>query len=91
MISGAFDSEFYKQYDIKRGLRDKDGKGVLTGLTEISDVVSYEIKDGEKVPAEGNLYYQGYYGLGHAVYTVSEPHKVILKKFAKELSEAKGI
>lgn len=60
MISGEFDSEFYKQYDVKRGLRDKDGKGVLTGLTEISDVVSYEIKDGEKVPVEGNLYYQGY-------------------------------
>lgn len=60
MMPGAFDSEFYKQYDVKRGLRDKDGKGVLTGLTEISDVVSYEIKDDEKVPAEGNLYYQGY-------------------------------
>ncbi len=45
---------------MKRGLRDSNGKGVLTGLTEIADVVSYEYVDGAKVPAEGKLYYQGY-------------------------------
>ena len=60
MISGEFDPEFYKKYDVKRGLRDADGKGVLTGLTEISDVCAYDIVDGEKVPADGRLYYQGY-------------------------------
>ena len=60
MISGEFDPEFYKEYDVKRGLRDANGKGVLTGLTEISDVVSYDIVDGKKVPAPGRLYYQGY-------------------------------
>lgn len=60
MISGEFDPEYYKKYDVKRGLRDSDGKGVLTGLTEISDVCAYDIIDGEKVPSDGRLYYQGY-------------------------------
>ena len=44
---------------MKRGLRDSSGKGVLTGLTEISDVVSFGYIDGEKVPIDGELYYQG--------------------------------
>jgi len=60
MISGEFNPEYYNTYDVKRGLRDKDGKGVLTGLTEISDVCAYDIVDGEKYPADGRLYYQGY-------------------------------
>lgn len=60
MISGEFDPEYYKKYDVKRGLRDSDGKGVLTGLTEISDVCAYTIVSGEKVPTDGILYYQGY-------------------------------
>ena len=40
MISGALDLNLYEEYDVKRGLREPDGKGVLTGLTEISDVVA---------------------------------------------------
>lgn len=60
MISGEFDPEYYKKYDVKRGLRDSDGKGVLTGLTEISDVCAYTIAGGEEVPIDGILYYQGY-------------------------------
>lgn len=53
------DKELYTKYDVKRGLRDSSGKGVLTGLTEISDVVAYENVDGKNVPIEGHLYYQG--------------------------------
>ena len=53
------DQNLYLEYDVKRGLRDANGKGVLTGLTEISDVVSYDLVDGNKVPCEGRLYYQG--------------------------------
>lgn len=53
------DKELYTKYDVKRGLRDSSGKGVLTGLTEISDVVAYENVDGKNVPSEGHLYYQG--------------------------------
>lgn len=60
MLSGAINLDLYVDYDVKRGLRDSNGKGVLTGLTEIADVVSYEYKDGTKVPADGKLYYQGY-------------------------------
>lgn len=50
----------YIEYDVKRGLRDSAGKGVLTGLTEISDVNAYDLVNGRKIPAEGSLYYQGY-------------------------------
>ena len=60
MVSGAIDQNLYTEYDVKRGLRDANGKGVLTGLTEISDVVSYKTVAGRKIPSEGSLYYQGY-------------------------------
>lgn len=53
-------SDLYAQYDVKRGLRDLNGKGVLVGLTEISDVCSTKIVNGESVPADGELYYRGY-------------------------------
>ena len=49
----------YIEYDVKRGLRDSAGKGVLTGLTEVSDVVSHNLVNGRKIPTEGTLYYQG--------------------------------
>lgn len=58
--SGSIDQNLYVTYDVKRGLRDSNGKGVLTGLTEISDVVAFDVKDGERIPADGNLYIQGY-------------------------------
>lgn len=52
--------EFYEQYDVKRGLRDINGKGVLAGLTNISEIRSWENRDGNIVPIEGELYYRGY-------------------------------
>ncbi len=58
--SGAIDQSLYHEYDVKRGLRDSNGKGVLTGLTEIADVNAYKIENGRSVPAEGELFYQGY-------------------------------
>ena len=48
------DPNLYEEYDVKRGLRDSTGRGVLTGLTEVSDVCGFD-----KIPAEGGLYYQG--------------------------------
>ncbi|WP_440322815.1 citrate/2-methylcitrate synthase [Laedolimicola sp.] len=57
--SGKIDVRLYADYDVKRGLRDSGGKGVLTGLTEISDVVSFGYIDGERVPIDGELYFQG--------------------------------
>ena len=58
--SGHIDQNLYAEYDVKRGLRDSNGKGVLTGLTEISDVVAYTTENGRKIPADGKLYFQGY-------------------------------
>ncbi len=57
--SHHIDPNLYIEYDVKRGLRDSSGKGVLTGLTEVSDVVSHVLVNGRKIPAEGALYYQG--------------------------------
>ena len=54
------DPNLYVEYNVKRGLRDSAGKGVLTGLTEISDVTGYDLINGRKIPAHGRLYYQGY-------------------------------
>jgi len=53
------DNELYRKYEVKRGLRDISGKGVLVGLTEISEIISYVIQDGDLVPCEGKLYYRG--------------------------------
>lgn len=53
------DSELYGKYEVKRGLRDISGKGVLAGLTEISEVRSYTIVDSEMIPCEGKLFYRG--------------------------------
>lgn len=49
------DASHYQKNDVKRGLRNADGTGVLAGVTRISDVHGYEMKDGEKIPAEGSL------------------------------------
>ncbi len=54
------DKELYTKYEVKRGLRDLNGKGVLAGLTNISDVCAKKLVDGKEVPCEGNLYYRGY-------------------------------
>ncbi|HAJ96751.1 MAG TPA: citrate synthase [Ruminococcus sp.] len=51
--------ELYTQYDVKRGLRDLNGKGVLAGLTHIGNVVASKMVDGKSVPCDGKLYYRG--------------------------------
>ena len=58
--SSYIDPELYTKYDVKRGLRDLNGKGVLVGITEISEVNSTKIVDGKSVPCDGELYYRGY-------------------------------
>ena len=54
------DTELFTRYDVKRGLRDLNGKGVLAGLTTISDVRATEIINGESHPCHGRLFYRGY-------------------------------
>ncbi len=55
----SFIPEIYNKYNVKRGLRNDDGTGVLVGLTEIGDVHAYIIDEGEKIPVEGRLLYRG--------------------------------
>ena len=55
----TIDPELYVKYEVKRGLRDINGKGVLTGLTDVSKIQSYTTVDCEMVPCEGKLFYQG--------------------------------
>lgn len=50
----------YEEYGVNRGLRDENGNGVLTGLTNISKIVSSKIIDGQKVSCDGELWYRGY-------------------------------
>ena len=58
--AATIDPALFTTYDVKRGLRDLNGKGVLVGLTEISDVCATKMVDGVSVPADGELYYRGY-------------------------------
>ena len=59
MSTGEFDHSLYATYDVKNGLRESNGKGVLTGLTEVSDVVAVSNENGRPYPIDGQLYYQG--------------------------------
>lgn len=59
MHNHRIDPNLYIEYDVKRGLRDSTGKGVLTGLTEVSDVCGFNMVNGRQIPAAGKLYYQG--------------------------------
>ena len=58
--NNAINPELFNEYGVKRGLRDKNGKGVLSGLTNISMIKSSEEIDGKSVPCDGELYYRGY-------------------------------
>ncbi len=57
--NGSIDKDLYTKYDVKRGLRDLNGKGVLTGLTDISEIRQNKIVDGKVVPTDGKLFYRG--------------------------------
>ena len=54
------DQRVFEEYGVNRGLRDENGNGVLTGLTNISKIKSSRIMDGRKVPCDGQLWYRGY-------------------------------
>ena len=58
--NSRIDSQLYIEHKVNRGLRDLNGRGVLTGLTEISDIISKKIVDGVETPCAGELYYRGY-------------------------------
>ena len=54
------ENDLFIKYDVKRGLRDLNGKGVLTGLTRISEIIAKKEVDGKEVPADGEIYFRGY-------------------------------
>ncbi len=54
------ENDLFIKYDVKRGLRDLNGKGVLTGLTRISEIIAKKVVDGKEVPADGEIYFRGY-------------------------------
>lgn len=54
-----YSPDLFTRYNVKRGLRNEDGTGVVVGLTEIGDVQSYEMVNGQKIPQEGRLIYRG--------------------------------
>lgn len=56
----TIDGDLYDEYGVKRGLRDKNGKGVLAGLTFVSTIKAYEEIYGKSVPCDGTLLYRGY-------------------------------
>jgi citrate synthase len=57
--NNKIDSELYTKYNVKRGLRNADGTGVLVGLTRVGDVHGYIIDEGERIPVDGKLFYRG--------------------------------
>lgn len=57
--NNQIDPSYYQKWDVKRGLRNADGTGVMAGVTQIGNVRGYYLQDGEKVPAPGQLIYRG--------------------------------
>ncbi|MBQ8057678.1 MAG: citrate/2-methylcitrate synthase [Ruminococcus sp.] len=57
--NGSIDKDLYTKFDVKRGLRDLSGAGVLTGLTDICEIRQNKIVDGKPVPTDGKLFYRG--------------------------------
>jgi citrate synthase len=58
-LNNCIDPDLYDRFNVKRGLRNQDGSGVLVGLTRIGEVHGYIFDEGDKVPVEGKLYYRG--------------------------------
>lgn len=100
--NGEIPAELYDKYDVKKGLRDKDGKGVITGITNISKVDGYKTVDGVRTPMEGVLAYRGYtindlvkkregvQGFEEASYLLvfgDLPDKIDLVEYRKAISE----
>lgn len=56
----GLDAGLFDEYGVKRGLRDKNGNGVLAGLTNISRIDAFRVENGQKIPCEGKLWYRGY-------------------------------
>ena len=103
----SFSPELYGKYDVKKGLRDSNGNGVVVGLTTVSQVDGTEMVDGKKVPCEGKLRYRGYdirdltggvinkrYGFEECAYLLlfgSLPNEKQLEEFKLHLTEERKL
>ena len=58
--NNRIDQKYYERFDVKKGLRNEDGSGVLAGITNICNVHGYVISEGEKEPTNGELIFRGY-------------------------------
>ena len=91
--SGSIDQNLYIEYDVKRGLRDSNGNGVLTGLTEISDVCGNENVHGRKIPVDDSVlkkqltFFYLVIFLQRNSLTVSLEYLLIYRNFQVHLSE----
>ena len=101
------DLTLFDEYGVKRGLRDKNGNGVLAGLTNISRIESFKMENGEKVPCDGKLWYRGYdcielvegfknkrYGFEEVAYLLlfgTLPNREQLEGFEKILGESRTL
>ena len=99
--------ELYQRFDVKRGLRDLNGKGVVTGLTNISEIISFQEVDGERIPCDGQLWYRGYnvqdliknysahrFGYENLAYLLlfgELPDRVELEEFVEMLAVARNL
>ena len=99
--------ELFEKYGVNRGLRDHNGKGVLTGLTNISKIIAFEEHDGLKKPCEGQLWYRGYsveslvrelgnseFGFESTAYLLlfgEKPSKEELAEFSLMLSKSRNL
>ena len=87
LADNVIEPEMYVKYAVNRGLRDLNGNGVLTGLTEISEIQSSKMVDGEKVPCEGKLFYRG---VDVEQIVSGMPKRCILTPHLKELERLIG-
>lgn len=105
--NGFIDVNLYDEYGVKRGLRDKNGKGVLAGLTTISEITAFKEIDGERIPCAGELSYRGInvidlisgrgknrFGFEEATYLLlfgKLPNKAELEEFTAVLSAMRSL
>lgn len=99
--------ELFEEYGVKRGLRDKDGNGVLAGISNISRIDAFRMEDGKKLPCDGQLWYRGYnvielirgfegkrFGFEEVAYLLlfgELPNEEKLKSFSRMLEECRQL
>ena len=106
-VTDRISAELFDANGVLRGLRDKNGNGVVAGLTNISKIESFRIENGQKIPCDGNLWYRGYnvidlvkgfegkrYGFEEVTYLLlfgELPSSAELKTFCEVLANARHL